>query len=143
MIAVPAESLAAIRAHARQAYPEECCGALVGLTAGQEARVLRLVPLANSREGERRRRFRITSEQYQCVERMADAQGLTLLGFYHSHPDHPAVPSDYDREHALPFFHYVVVAVSRERWSEMTSWVLSEDRGTFEQEILSPQSGQE
>ncbi len=70
------------------------------------------------------------------MERLADAEGLALLGFYHSHPDHPAIPSEYDREHAFPFFHYVVMAVAGGQPGEVSSWILSEDRGVFEKERL-------
>jgi len=136
MIELSAEAATAIRAHGAAEYPEECCGALLGEAFGEEARVVRAEPLTNSREDQRRRRFRITPEQYRTVERLADEEGLELLGFYHSHPDHPAVPSDYDREHAFPFFHYVVMAVAAGKPGEVSSWVLAEDRGGFRREPL-------
>ena len=134
MIGLPATCAAEIRAHGREAYPEECCGALLGYQEDGGARVTRIERTANSRADERGRRFRIAPEEYGRVERLAEASGLALLGFYHSHPDHPAVPSGYDREHALPFFHYLVLAVVPGRTGELTSWVLSEDRGVFERE---------
>ncbi len=136
MIALPEHALDAIRRHGRAAYPEECCGALLGRLEEGRARVTRIEQTANSRARERQRRYGITPEEYGRVERLADADGLALLGFYHSHPDHPAVPSDYDREHALPFFHYLVLEVASGRAGELTCWVLSEDRGVFEREEL-------
>ncbi len=136
MITLPERALALIREHGREAYPEECCGAVLGVIEGEIPRVTRPERTANSSSDERRRRFRITPEEYRRVERLAEAEGLVLLGFYHSHPDHPAAPSDYDREHALPFFHYLVMAVDSGRPEEITSWVLSESRGVFEREPL-------
>jgi proteasome lid subunit RPN8/RPN11 len=138
VIAVPEGVQREIREHGRETYPEECCGALLGVLEKGSARVTRVERLENSREGERQRRFRIAPEEYGRAERIADAQGLTLLGFYHSHPDHPAAPSDYDREQALPFFHYVVMSVSSGEPGEMSSWVLSEDRQVFHREALLP-----
>lgn len=136
MIALRAKTLAAIREHGREAYPEECCGALLGVETNGTARVARVERIENARREERRRRYRIEPLEYARVERLADAEGLSVLGFYHSHPDHPAVPSEYDREHGLPFFHYVVVAVGAESSGEAASYVLSEDRGVFEREVL-------
>jgi proteasome lid subunit RPN8/RPN11 len=134
MIALGARTLAEIRDHGRETYPEECCGALLGVETDGTARVARVERIENARREERGRRYRIEPLDYARVERLADAEGLSVLGFYHSHPDHPAVPSEYDREHGLPFFHYVVVAVGAESSGEAASYVLSEDRSVFERE---------
>lgn len=136
MIVASKAVLDAIRQHGREAYPEECCGALIGSNGGGPPSVRRIEPLANSRGDERRRRFRIEPSDYLRAEKAAEAEGLAILGFYHSHPDHPAVPSEYDRQHALPVFHYVVLAVSGGFPGEISSWVLSEDRTSFERETL-------
>jgi proteasome lid subunit RPN8/RPN11 len=134
VIALRKETLDEIREHGQEAYPEECCGALLGVETNGTARVARVERIENARREERRRRYRIEPLEYARVERLADAEGLSVLGFYHSHPDHPAVPSEYDREHGLPFFHYVVVEVAAESPGEAASYVLSEDRGVFERE---------
>jgi proteasome lid subunit RPN8/RPN11 len=139
VIRIRAAAVEAIRAHGSEAYPEECCGALLGSADGEPPRVERIERLPNGRGDERTRRFRIDPAEYRRVERSAETEGLSLLGFYHSHPDHPAVPSEFDREHALPFFHYLVVAVSPEGPGEMASWRLSEDRRIFERETLEPE----
>jgi proteasome lid subunit RPN8/RPN11 len=136
MISLPPGAFEAIRAHGRETYPEECCGALVGTLEDGRTRVARIERMANARENERRRRYTIDPLEYLRVEKRADAQGLALIGFYHSHPDHPAAPSEYDREHALTFFHYLVLAVASGEPGELTAWVLSEDRGTLENEPL-------
>jgi proteasome lid subunit RPN8/RPN11 len=136
MISLPPDAFEAIRAHGRETYPEECCGALLGTLEDGRTRVARIERMANARENERRRRYTIDPLEYLRVEKRADAQGLVLIGFYHSHPDHPAAPSKYDREHALTFFHYLVLAVASGEPGELTAWVLSEDRGTLENEPL-------
>lgn len=134
MIVLDAGVLAAIRSHAESTYPEECCGALVGEVAAGRRTVRRALRLQNARAEARRRRFRIEPEDYRGAERSAAAHGLDLIGFYHSHPDHPAAPSEYDREHALPWHSYVIVAVAAGRAGACTSWVLSADRSRFESE---------
>jgi proteasome lid subunit RPN8/RPN11 len=101
-----------------------------------EPHITRAERIPNSRPQERGRRFLITPEEYRRVETLAAAEGLLLLGFYHSHPDHPAVPSEYDREHALPFFHYLVLAVASGGPGDLTAWKLSEEREVFQREEL-------
>jgi proteasome lid subunit RPN8/RPN11 len=136
VIVVPPSVLEAIRGHGGETYPEECCGALLGQTRESDALVTRAERILNASREMRERRFSIDPRDYLRLERRAEELGLSLLGFYHSHPDHPAAPSAYDREHALPFLHYLIVAVDNGRPGEATSWVLSEDRGAFEREEL-------
>jgi proteasome lid subunit RPN8/RPN11 len=136
MITLDPKALEAIHEHGREAYPEECCGALLGTGGNGSARVARIARMDNARRDERRRRYVIEPLEYARVERQADAESLSVLGFYHSHPDHPAVPSEYDREHGFPFFHYIVLSVGAGVPGEAASWVLSEDRGAFEREEI-------
>ena len=82
----------------------------------------------------RERRYTIDPRDYLRLERLAGETGLAVVGIYHSHPDHPAVPSEFDREHALPYFHYLIVAVEAGRAGDFACWVLTEDRGSFERE---------
>jgi proteasome lid subunit RPN8/RPN11 len=125
-------ALAAIRAHGAEAYPHECCGALLG-----RAGVVREAwPLPNTTEEGPRRRFLVRPVDYRAAEARASAQGLDLLGFYHSHPDHPARPSQYDLDHAWPVFSYVIISVTDGRPGDITSWRLAEDRSAFEPEAL-------
>jgi proteasome lid subunit RPN8/RPN11 len=140
----------AIRRHGQETYPHECCGALVGTTADGVARVLDVVPLPNTTEEGPRRRFLVRASDYQLAERRAGEMGAELLGFYHSHPDHPARPSQYDLDHAWPTFAYIIVSVkgqvhadvsgdlSRRRAEGakavlMTVWYLKDDRSSFEE----------
>jgi proteasome lid subunit RPN8/RPN11 len=117
----------AIRKHGEETYPHECCGALVG--KGDE--VTAAVPLANMTEEGPRRRFLVRPSDYREAEKRAGELGGELLGFYHSHPDHPARPSQYDLDHAWPNFAYVIVAVASGAARDMTVWFLKEDRSSF------------
>jgi proteasome lid subunit RPN8/RPN11 len=119
----------AIRAHGQEAYPHECCGALVGA----DGRITATVPLPNVTDEGPRRRFRVSDKDYMMSERRAGELGGELLGFYHSHPDHPARPSQYDLDHAWPNFAYVIVAVAAGRAGDMTVWWLKDDRSNFEE----------
>ena len=115
------------------AYPDECCGILLGEidSAGNKI-VKQLQAINNAREdGEKYHRFLITPEDMLQAEQTARAAKMEVIGFYHSHPDHPAVPSEYDRDHALPFYSYAIVSVEKEKAKELTSWELSEDRTVF------------
>jgi len=120
------------------AYPNECCGILIGRDvagagAGEKRRVVdRLEPGTNVFEAdEQYHRFSIDPRQQMKAERAAEAEGKVVLGFYHSHPDHPARPSEYDREHGWPFYSYVIVAIAKGRPADMTSWVLDEKSNQF------------
>lgn len=119
-----------------KAYPNECCGALFGHFSEQgDARVTTILPIVNSRESEEQyHRFIITADDSLLAERAALAQRLNVVGYYHSHPDHPAIPSEFDREHALPFYAYIIVAVAQRQAVALTSWRLTQDRQLFLQE---------
>jgi proteasome lid subunit RPN8/RPN11 len=142
----------AIHRHAEADYPAECCGILLGLSEGEAKRVVEVAALANlrhdparaqellplddpGRETERNR-FLIDPREQLRAEKDARARGLTALGYYHSHPDHPARPSAYDRDHAWPWYSYVIVAVEAGKATDTKSWVLREDRSAFESESL-------
>ncbi|MGB7218115.1 MAG: M67 family metallopeptidase [Vicinamibacterales bacterium] len=119
----------AIRRHGQETYPHECCGALVATDAGITA----TVALPNTTDEGPRRRFLVRPSDYRLAEARARELGGELAGFYHSHPDHPARPSQYDLDHAWPNFAYVIVAVAAGRAGDMTVWWLKDDRSTFEQ----------
>ncbi len=117
------------------AYPNECCGVMIGRDDAESGRriVERLKVLTNSFETEEQyHRFRLDPLEYMQAEKSAAADGKLLLGFYHSHPDHPARPSEYDREHGWPFFSYVIVAIEKRCPAAMTSWVLNEITEQFD-----------
>lgn len=142
MIHIPDALAGAIRDHAQREYPHECCGALLGRVepaaagAGEVRVVVALRAAENRREAEAApRRFLITPDDYRAIEREARERALAVLGFYHSHPDHPARPSDYDREHALPWYSYVIISVREGRAgdtpADLTSWILGDERHAF------------
>ena len=118
---------AAVRRHGETAYPHECCGALLG----RGSAVTDTLALPNTTEEGPRRRFLVRPDDYRAAERRATELGAELLGFYHSHPDHPARPSQYDLDHAWPTFAYVIVAVDGGTARAMTAWWLNDDRSTF------------
>jgi proteasome lid subunit RPN8/RPN11 len=122
----------AIRRHGADTYPNECCGALIGL----ETAVEHVTPLPNTTEEGARRRFLIRPSDYTFVEGEAKRLNQELLGFYHSHPDHPARPSQYDLDHAFPFFWYVIVSVQDGQPERMTVWRLADDRSQFREASL-------
>jgi proteasome lid subunit RPN8/RPN11 len=122
----------AIRRHGAETYPDECCGALLG----RDGVVSGTFALPNTTEEGPRTRFLVRPDDYRQAEKHARDVGGDLLGFYHSHPDHPARPSQYDLDHAWPFFSYVIVSVQKGESRDMTSWRLREDRSAFDQEDL-------
>jgi len=127
-----------IRADGVKAYPNECCGVLMGTVGENEAKtVTHAEPINNAREdGEQYHRFLITPEEMMRAELAARSKKLDVVGFYHSHPDHPAKPSEYDKDHALPFYSYAIVSVMKGEPRELTSWELSADRTVFTQENI-------
>ena len=131
-LAITAQVDAAIRRHGEQTYPHECCGALVG----RADRVTDVVALPNTTEEGPRRRFLVRPSDYRLAEQRALELGGELLGFYHSHPDHPAKPSQYDLDHAWPTFAYVIVSVASGKSELMTVWFLKDDRSIFEEGSL-------
>ena len=136
MILIPGEVLGEIRAQGAGAYPEECCGALVGQADGGRKVVRMARPFANRSAEPRGRRYYVGPEAYREAEEWARAHGLDVVGIYHSHPDHPARPSEYDREHAWPWYSYLIVSVERGKPADLTSWVLAEQRDRFDAEEL-------
>ncbi len=123
-----------IHDHAKEAYPEECAGALVGMNVEGMKIVVDVWRAENTHEEERSRRFLIEPLKIKEFEERAAERDMDVLGFYHSHPDHPAEPSEYDREHAWPGWSYVIASVSAENVEDMRSWVLKGDRSGYDEE---------
>ncbi len=149
---VTREHIEAVREHGARDYPNECCGILLGQSDGAHkdvrevvalrnlrldpARAQELLPLQSPGRESERNRFLIDPVEQLRVEKDARARGLDVLGYYHSHPDHPARPSEYDREHAWPWYSYVIVSVERGKAKNLASWVLADDRSRFDAEQL-------
>ena len=130
------EHLERIRSHGESMYPHECCGVLLGSFMEDDRIVQDLRELGNEREDSRHNRFLITPETLFRCEREAQARNLDIVGFYHSHPNAPARPSEFDREHAWPTYSYVIVSVVDQKSRDVTSWILAGDRSRFEAEQI-------
>ncbi len=139
MIELRAKHAGEISRHGERDYPHECCGLLIGrFGEGGRKVVVETYPISNAREEEaKRNRFLIRPEELMRGERHARERKLDVIGFYHSHPDHPAVPSGYDLDHAWPTYSYIIVSVREGRADELLSWEMEADRSRFnEEEIL-------
>lgn len=124
--------------HAERVFPDECCGFLFGtedIVGNREAK--EILEVDNSKPGDKRRRFEISPQDYLQAEKYAIENDQALLGIYHSHPGHPAIPSEHDRVAAQPFFSYIIISVIRGKTDHIRSWRLKED-SNFEEEDLTP-----
>ncbi len=124
---------------AEQSYPYECCGFLFGKEAENERTVTAAKEVNNSKEINKEKRFEISAVDYMKAERFADENNLTLLGVYHSHPNHPAIPSEHDLKQALPFFSYTIVSVRKNKTENILSWRLNE-KGKFSEEKINTEN---
>ncbi|MBI4041317.1 MAG: M67 family metallopeptidase [Deltaproteobacteria bacterium] len=124
--------------HAHKTYPQECCGFLYG-TEHPDRTIILSKPVDNTQKNEKERRYQISSLDYIKAEQFAIQNNLALLGVYHSHPDHPAMPSDFDTQHALPFFSYLIVSIVNKEAKEMNSWRLNDERKFVEEILVSKQ----
>jgi len=129
--------LAQIHVHGEEAYPDEGAGFLLGTYDGEQRNVAQIFSTENAREDEaRHNRYLVTPKDYLKAEITADRLGLSLIGVFHSHPDHPNEPSEFDREWAQPFFSYVITSVNEGKAVESRSWRLTDDRSKFEEEDI-------
>jgi proteasome lid subunit RPN8/RPN11 len=128
-----------IAAHGERDYPHECCGLLLGNFGADGTKlIVETYPISNAREEEaKRNRFLIRPEELMRGEGYAETKQLQVVGFYHSHPDHPAVPSNYDLEQAWPVYSYIVVAVKAGKALDLRSWEMEPDRSRFTEEEIS------
>jgi proteasome lid subunit RPN8/RPN11 len=134
---IPQGILNRIHQHGEQAYPEEGAGLLLGEIKGSDQLVNEILPLTNMREADaRHNRYQLSPQDYLKGEEEADRLGLELLGVFHSHPDHPNRPSDFDRQWAWPNFSYLITSVVQGKAVESRSWRLNEDRAHFSEEAI-------
>ncbi|MGQ0798146.1 MAG: Mov34/MPN/PAD-1 family protein [Methanobacteriota archaeon] len=127
----------AIEDHAREAFPEECCGFLLG-RPGESKEVDEVERTRNVVETNRERRYVIEPRDILRVDRAARGAGREILGFYHSHPNHPARPSPFDESHAAwPGYSYVILSIVDGSPNDLRSWVLEKEGGPFRAETLS------
>lgn len=138
LITLSTKQLAEINAHGERDFPYECCGLLIGHyeTNGAKA-VLETYPISNAREeSAKRNRFLIEPDELMKGERYARSKDLEVVGFYHSHPESPAVPSQYDLEHAWPTYSYIIVSVIAGKAGDLFSWEQEQDRSKFLREEM-------
>jgi len=136
-VRLPAALLSEMSSHGRAAYPEECCGFLIGAApdrdTDEERTILALERAGNEFDGERRRRFLIRPEELRTLERRLEGTGRAVVGFYHSHPDHPARPSQFDQDHAWPWYSYLVMAVTASDTPAVGAFELEPESSTFQE----------
>jgi proteasome lid subunit RPN8/RPN11 len=125
-----------IHAHGVATYPHECCGALLGRDGEGSREVIDLLPLENRRDDSPGNRFEVTPDDVRLAEKTAREKKLELVGWYHSHPDCPARPSEFDREHAWPWYSYIIVSIETGGPREMFSWRLRDDRSSYDPEQI-------
>ncbi|MFM2162692.1 MAG: hypothetical protein RLZZ383_2204 [Pseudomonadota bacterium] len=134
MIRLTDEATVTMYAHAREGYPHEVVGILAG--EGASRRVTRVAALVNERADSAHNRYAVGPLALQRAERALEAEGLSILGYYHSHPDHPAMYSEFDRDHAWPNLTYVIVSVVAGEVVDTRAWRLTEDRAAMEHEAI-------
>src|SRR5215207_412535 len=141
MIRLSEKHLEAIRSHGEATYPNECGGMLIGTFENEGAKtVVETFPLENSSEENQRNRVLLLPKDVLRAEKHARENKLDVIGYYHSHPDDRAVPSQYDLDHALPVWSYIIVSVREGKPAEMCSWQMQDDRSRFDEEIIRSQA---
>lgn len=136
-IIIPAEILDRIHQHGEQSYPEEGAGLMLGSDADGRREVTDILPLTNAREDSaRHNRYLITAEDMLAGEREAMRLSLDIVGVFHSHPDHPNRPSEFDREWALPWYSYLITSVWKGSAEGSRAWRLTDDRDVFNEEAI-------
>ena len=137
MIKIKKNHIDQIKEHAQKDYPHECCGILLGKFNGSEKTVTEVLEITNEKEDENKHnRYLIPSSKILQTELYAIKNDLDIVGFYHSHPNHPATPSSFDVEHALPVYSYLIVSVYDAKAVDFTISVLSDDRSKFKEELI-------
>jgi len=138
LITITPEQLSAINAHGERDYPYECCGLLLGRFDSDGVKVVtETFPISNAREeSAKRNRFLIEPDELLRGERYARSKQLEVVGFYHSHPESPARPSQYDLEHAWPTYSYIIVSVMSQKSGDLFSWEQRTDRSMFDHEEI-------
>ncbi|NQX90882.1 MAG: M67 family metallopeptidase [Flavobacteriales bacterium] len=129
------ELIKKLEEEAIQHFPNECCGFFFG--EGDEVRTIdEVLPVVNVKEGDLTRRFQISPLDYAKAEAKALEEGKQLLGIYHTHPKHPAIPSEHDRSQAMPWFSYIILSVQPNQVEDITSWQLNSERQFEEEKII-------
>ncbi|MGE5846263.1 MAG: M67 family metallopeptidase [Ignavibacteria bacterium] len=136
MIKIPENIYGGICSHGEDTYNEECCGAIFGCNKDYGKEIREIMKFKNEKDENRQNRYLISPSDYLSAEKTAKEKNLELIGFYHSHPDHPAVPSKFDTDHAFPWFLYIIVSILNGKAADLRGWILEENREKFNEEII-------
>lgn len=139
MIRVSEQHITVITSHAEKDYPNECGGLLLGVFESDGAKkVVDTLPMINTAAADTQHdRVLIDPRDLMLAEREARTRGLDIVGYYHSHPDDEAVPSQFDLDHALPVWSYIIVSVRNRKAVDWHSWEMENDRSKFNKEKTS------
>jgi proteasome lid subunit RPN8/RPN11 len=135
MIIIEPKAKQRMTADAVNTFPDECCGFLFGIEKKDDRFITDVFIVNNAKDGDKKRRFEISAKDYMKAEKYAEENDLQLLGVYHSHPNHPAVPSEHDRVAAQPWFSYIIISIMNKEVDAILSWRLNET-SQFEEERL-------
>ncbi len=137
MIYLTEEHIKQIEAHGEKTYPHECGGMIIGRFETDKKTVVELLPMENAMaEGEQHNRVLILPKDVLKAERYARSQKLDVIGYYHSHPDCPAIPSQFDLDHALPVWTYIIVSVEDKKAVDVRAWEMENNRSKFNEEEI-------
>lgn len=136
MIIINKDNLNIIKEHAKKAYPYECCGLLVGRDAGSEKDVIEIHALTNLNTERANDRYEIDPKEYMKIDQEVATRKLSIIGIYHSHPDHPSRPSEFDASRAWEGYSYMIIAIANGEEFEVKSWVFHDSTKTFEEEEI-------
>lgn len=137
MVYLTEEHIKQIEAHGERTFPYECGGMLIGRFENGKKTVLELLPMENAAsEAEQHNRVLIVPKDVLRAERFAREKKLDVVGYYHSHPDHPAIPSQFDLDHALPVWTYIIVSVESGKAVDVRAWEMENDRSKFNEEKI-------
>ena len=136
MIRLKSADIEEIKQIAQKTYPHECCGVMVGSVENGVKTVTELIPAENQRTDSPANRYLITPDLLNELEKKLKGTDRAIVGFFHSHPDVPAQPSNYDQDHAWPWYSYVIVSVNKGQAGEIHNWKLRDDRSAFDAEKM-------
>ena len=135
MLCIDKGTLSDIESQVKKSYPFECCGLLIG-TNTSEKKVVEVRPVQNKNKERTHDRYEIDGREFVKIDKEAAKKGLQIVGIYHSHPDHPSIPSAYDSEHAWVGYSYIIAAIEKGEKIDIRSWVFDEEKKQFEEEEI-------
>lgn len=135
MLGIDNDKLCFVKELVKKSYPYECCGLLIGMNTSDK-KVVDVRPVQNKNTERTHDRYEIEGKEFVKIDKEASKKGLQIIGIYHSHPDHPAIPSVYDTEHAWVGYSYMIAAVEKGEATDIRSWIFNEEKKQFEEEEI-------